>query len=204
MIEALYQYNPWWEGKFSLDRIIPRKKYLDLLRRNLQNDHIIFLTGLRRIGKTTLMKLIIRELIEEMGIPCDHILYVSLDDYVFKNNSILDILDEYRKLNRISVDDKVYLFLDEVIYKEDFHQQLKNIHDRQNTKIYASSSSKIKLQDKKAFLTGRANIYEVKPLDFDEYLYFKDINISKKDNKLMEAYFEDFLKVGGIPYLRIE
>ena len=200
MIDALYQYNPWWEGKFSLDRIIPRKKYLNLLRRNLQNDHIIFLTGLRRIGKTTLMKLIIREFIEEMGIPGDHILYVSLDDYVFKNNSILDILDEYRKLHRISVDDKVFLFLDEVIYKEDFHQQLKNIHDRQNAKIYASSSSSIKLKDRKAFLTGRAYIYEVKPLDFDEYLYFKNINITKKDNKLLEAYFEDFLKVGGIPY----
>ncbi len=200
MIDALYQYNPWWEGKFSLDRIIPRKKYLDLLRSNLQNDHIIFLTGLRRIGKTTLMKLIIRVLIEEMDIPGDHILYVSLDDYVFKNNSILDILDEYRKLHRISVDDKVYLFLDEVIYKEDYHQQLKNIHDRQNTKIYASSSLSMKLKDKKAFLTGRAYIYEVKPLDFEEYLYFKDINLTKKDYKLLEAYFEDFLKVGGIPY----
>ncbi len=200
MIDALYQYNPWWEGDFSLERIIPRKKYLDLLRQNLENDHIIFLTGLRRIGKTTLMKLIIKELIEEMGIPSDHILYVSLDDYVFKDNSILDVIDEYRKIHRIPVDDKVYLFLDEIIFKEDCHQQLKNIYDRQNAKVYATSSSSIKLKDKKAYLTGRSYIYEVTPLDFEEYLYFKDINISRKDNKLLEPYFDDFLKVGGIPY----
>lgn len=200
MIDALYQYNPWWEGDFSLERIIPRKKYLDLLRRNLENDHIIFLTGLRRIGKTTLMKLIIKELIEEMGIPSDHILYVSLDDYVFRDNSILDVIDEYRKIHRIPVDDKVYLFLDEIIFKEDCHQQLKNIYDRQNAKVYATSSSSIKLKDRKAYLTGRSYIYEVKPLDFEEYLYFKNINISRKDNKLLEPYFDDFLKVGGIPY----
>ena len=199
MIDVFYQYNPWWENKFTLENIIPRKKYIDLLLNNLQNNQIIFLTGLRRIGKTTLLKQIAYHLIE-MNTPEKKILYVSLDDYVFKNFTLLDILDEYRKLHRLSVDEKIYVLFDEVIYKENFHQQLKNIFDRQNVKIYATSSSSIKLKDKKAFLTGRSYIIEVSPLTFDEYLHFKKIKIFLKDKKLLEPYFIDYLKTGGIPY----
>lgn len=200
MIDALFQYNPWWEEEFHLDAIIPRVKYIELLKQRVENEQIIFLTGLRRVGKTTLMKLLIKELIENYEIEKTHVLYVSLDDYVFKDNSILKIIDEYRKAHRLSVDEKVYLFLDEVIYKEDFHQQLKTIFDRQNTKIFASSSSSIRLKDRKAFLTGRSYVIEVTPLDFNEFLYFKEINISMKDIKLLEPYFRDYLRTGGIPY----
>ena len=93
-------------------------------------------------------------LFQKNSVDRKKILYISLDDYIFKNNNILEILDEYRKIHRISVDEKIYLFFDEVIYQEDFHHQLKTIYDRQNTKIFATSSSSIKLKDKKAFLTG--------------------------------------------------
>lgn len=200
MLEALSQYNPWWSGAITLEGIIPREKYLQKLIKYLQNEQIIFLTGLRRVGKTTLMKLVIRELIENKGIKPEHILYVSLDDYVFKENTIFDILEEYRKLHRISVDEKIYLFFDEIIYQRDYHQQLKTLFDRQNTKIFASSSSSIKLKDKKAFLTGRSYSIEINPLDFHEYLYFKNIDIPLKDLKLTEPYFHDYLRSGGIPY----
>jgi len=199
MKDAIFQYNPWWEQEFILNDIIPRKKYMDILKFNLKNEQIIFLTGLRRIGKTTLLKLLTQELIKE-GIPAKNILYVSLDDYIFKKYTILDIIDEYRKIHKLTIEKKVYLFFDEVIYKEDFHQQLKNIFDRQNTKIFASSSSSIKLKDTKAFLTGRAYIIEVNPLTFEEYLEFKNIEILQRDRKLVEPYFIDFLQSGGIPY----
>jgi len=62
---------------------------------------------------------------EKYQVEKTHVLYVSLDDYVFRDNSILDIVDEYRKAHRLSVEEKVYLFLDEVIYKEDFHDYLR-------------------------------------------------------------------------------
>ncbi len=200
MRDALYQYNPWWEDEYQLDAIIPRTKYIELLKQRVESEQIIFLTGLRRVGKTTLMKLLIRELIEEYQVEKTHVLYVSLDDYVFRDNNILDIVDEYRKIHRLSVEEKVYLFLDEVIYKEDFHQQLKSLFDRQNTKIFASSSSSIRLKDRKAFLTGRSYIIEVGPLDFNEFLYFKGISVAKKDRKLLEPYFHDYMRTGGIPY----
>ena len=55
------------------------------------------------------------------------------------------------------------------------------------------------LRDKKASLTGRAITLEIKPLDLEEYLYFKDITLKKRDNQLYKSYFIEYCKDGGLP-----
>ena len=198
MKELLYQYNPWWEETFKNENVKPREKYLAELRKYLDLKQIIILTGLRRVGKTTLMKLIIEELIAKNVAP-DHILYVSLDDYLLHKKNILEIVNEFRKVHKIAIEEKIYLFLDEVTYKKDFHVQLKNIYDSQNTKLFAASSSASLLRDKKARLTGRAITFEIKPLDFEEYLFFKSITIKKRDQQLYKSHFLEYCKIGGLP-----
>jgi len=198
MEEILYQYNPWWEELVFNEEIIPRERYLDRLIKYLDNKQIISLTGLRRVGKTTLMKLIIKELIRR-GTSSKFILYISLDDYLFHQKSIIEIINEYRKLHKLKIEEKIYLFLDEVTYKDNFHIQLKNIYDSQNTKIFAASSSASMLRDKKASLTGRAITLEIKPLDLEEYLFFKGITVKKRDKQLYKSYFLDYIKDGGMP-----
>lgn len=198
MEEILYQYNPWWEDFVFSEEIIPRERYLGRLIKYLDNKQIISLTGLRRVGKTTLMKLIIKELIRK-GVPSKLILYISLDDYLFRQNSIIEIINEYRQLHKIKIEEKIFLFLDEVTYKKKFHIQLKNIYDSQNTKIFAASSSASMLRDKKASLTGRSITLEIKPLDLDEYLLFKGIILKKRDKQLYKSYFLDYIKDGGMP-----
>ncbi len=198
MDELLYQYNPWWEDEYLIDGIIKRANYFNKLKSNIDNQFIIFLTGLRRVGKTTLMKILIHHLINS-GIEPKNIIYISLDDYILRNNLLVEILTEYRKIHKLSLDKKIYAFFDEITYKEDYHQQLKNIYDSQNVKIFATSSSSSLLKDKKAFLTGRSITFEVKPLDFNEYLEFKNIKIKKSEEYLLETYFKDYLKDGGMP-----
>lgn len=198
MEDLLYQYNPWWEEAPINTSLKPREKYLSELRRYLDFKQIIILTGLRRVGKTTLLKLIIEELILK-GIPTDHILYVSLDDYVLHQRNIIEIVNEFRKVHKIKIEEKIYLFLDEVTYKKDFHIQLKNIYDSQHTKIFVASSSASMLRDKKASLTGRAITMEIKPLDLEEYLFFKGITIKKRDKQLYKSYFLEYCKDGGLP-----
>ena len=198
MEELLYQYNPWWEETSRNENVKLREKYLSELRSYFGFKQIVVLTGLRRVGKTTLMKLIIEELIAK-GVPAEHILYVSLDDYLLHKNNILEIVNEFRKIHKIKIEEKIYLFLDEVTYKEDFHLQLKNIYDSQNTKTFVASSSASMLRDKKASLTGRSIALEIKPLDLEEYLYFKGITIKKRDKQLYKSYFLDYCKDGGLP-----
>ncbi|MCK4401220.1 ATP-binding protein [bacterium] len=198
MEELLYQYNPWWEEDYNLTGVQEREYYLKQLRLHIENKSILFLTGLRRVGKTTLIKLLIKELIDKK-VDVKKILYVSLDDYILRKNNIIEIVEEYRKILKIGQKEKVYLFFDEVTYKNSYQQQLKNLYDHNNVKIIATSSSSSLLKDKKAYLTGRAIIIEVKPLDFEEYLSFKGISVKRKENYLLESYFKDYIREGGMP-----
>ncbi len=199
METTFYRYNPWWSDSISLTDIIPRKKIISGLKSDLETKDILFLTGLRRIGKTTLMKLLIEYLIREKGIPHRNIFYITLDDYQLKGLTILDIVEEYRKIQKLPFREKIYIFLDEITAKDDFEIQLKNIYDSGYVKVIASSSSATLLKSKKPFLTGRNKLIEILPLDFEEYLEFKNITILPEDKLLKQKYFEEYLSIGGIP-----
>ena len=178
---------------------LERKHIFGNLKNTLETRQVVILTGLRRVGKTTLMKQLINHLIGDQGIDPKLVFYVSLDDYLLTGSTIIEIIEEYRKINRVSFSEKVYLFLDEVTHQKDFELQLKNIYDQQNAKVYVSSSSASILKSKKSFLTGRNVVMEVLPLDFEEYLNFKGIKTKKSDKQLLEKYFEDFMQTGGMP-----
>jgi len=193
----LYEYNPWWEEEYKIDyRSRPAiEKQLEKL---LTTKDIVLLTGLRRVGKTTLLKALIVSLIDK-GFQANRILYISVDDYLLKDKSINDVISAYRKLHKIKLDEKIIIFLDEITYQKHYRIQLKNLYDKQKVKIFASSSSRSLLRDRKGYLTGRNRIIEVPPLDFNEYLSFKGLNIKKKDFVVREANFEEYLQTGGMP-----
>jgi predicted AAA+ superfamily ATPase len=199
MENILHRYNPWWEKGFRDVSFLERGKIFESIVKQLNNRQVLFITGLRRVGKTTLLKMLIQNLIQEHNINPKFIFYISLDDYVLINKSIIDIVEEYRKIHKLSFDEHVYLFFDEVAYKDDYELQLKNLYDNHNVKIFASSSSASLLKSKKPYLTGRSYIFELLPLDFNEYLIFKNIKISRADMHLIPGYFEEFLQTGGIP-----
>jgi len=199
MEELFYRYNPWWENEFRLSGVVERLIPLQRLERSLNKKEVVFITGLRRVGKSTLMKLLIKKMIEANSVKPEHIFYISLDDYRLTRKSILEIVEEYRRVHSLSFRQKVYLFFDEVTYHKDYEQQLKNLFDSQNVKIFASSSSASILKSKKPFLTGRNVLIEVLPLNFREYLQFKNITVSKSDQHLLDKHFEQYLETGGIP-----
>lgn len=209
--QLFYRYNPWWEERYSPNYIdlFPRLTLLTLLKENLNSSQIVFVTGLRRVGKTSLFTMFINYITHpvksnDIDIPVKNVFYISLDDYLISKQSIIELIEEYRKIHKLPFEEKIYLFLDEVTYKKDFEIQLKNIHDLHNAKIYACSSSASLLKSKKAYLIGRTKVIEIPPLSFEEYLTFKDIHIEKKDHHLMERYFEDYLFIGGIPHYVIK
>lgn len=199
MEELFYRYNPWWGTNYNLNELLERKQITNFLMKKIDNKDIVFLTGLRRVGKTSIFKLLIKNLLEDKGIHPEKIFYISLDDYLLFKNSIIEILEEYRRIHRIPFSEKIYLFLDEITYKADYEIQLKNIYDLSNVKIFTSSSSASILRSKKPYLTGRYSLTELLPLDFYEYLNFKNIKIAKSDSRLILEHFKDYMKTGGIP-----
>jgi len=198
MEQLFFRFNPWWEEEISYT-FVERKTYLLQMEQSMKRKDIAILTGLRRIGKTTLMKLFIEKLIKNHDIEPKRIFYISLDTYGLEHYSIMEIIDEYRKIHKLSFSEEIYLFLDEITYKENFQQELKNLYDLGNVKIYASSSASSILKDKKAHLTGREKIIEILPLTFEEYLIFKEIKLRKSNSHLLDRYFEDYMQTGGIP-----
>ncbi len=194
----LYKQNPQWEGK-ALEKGIEREVYLEKVLDNLKSKEIIFLIGLRRIGKTTILKQTIGKLIDKKIKPTE-IFFLSLDSFNLMEYSIHQLVEEYRKIQKKSVSDFFYLFLDEVTSRENFEQELKSLYDNDNIKIICSSSIATLMRDKRAYLTGRTKTIEVMPLTFQEFLQFKEAKIGKADKAKLESYFTDYLKIGGIPY----
>lgn len=196
MEEMLQRFNPWWGGKFEFPGIA-REEYLNDLLALKDTKDIVLITGLRRVGKTTLMRQLIFQLLE-IG-EGRRIFYVSLDNIALKERSILEIVDIYRRINELKHDDFVYLFLDEVHFKEDYELQLKNLYDAGNAKVYASGSSSLDIIMKSPYLTGRQRIIRMFPLSFKEYMRFVGKEISHADMHLYPALAEDYLKMGGMP-----
>ncbi len=194
--EALALMNPWWEGR-TFDTGIEREKYLQQLQPLLQAKGIIFLTGLRRVGKTTLLKQLIKGLLETVNSP--FILYLTLDFIAFKGKTIHDLVQEFRQMHGHKIDQPIYLFLDEVTYIPSYEQELKNFYDLEQVKIIASSSSASLLKSKNSFLVGRSRFFEIVPLDFEEYLQFKKIVVGKAERYLLPKYFDEYLQMGGLP-----
>jgi predicted AAA+ superfamily ATPase len=199
MESLFYRNNPWWEKGYLFDELVPRDTVTKKVISQFDNDLVVFLTGLRRIGKTSLMKLIIKFLINDKLINPLNIFYISMDEYHLMKFSIDEIVDEFRKIAKLKFNEKVYLFFDEITFKENYDQQLKNLVDNQNVKIVASSSSASLLKKRKAFLTGRNVLFEILPLDFEEFQHFRKIVVSKSDAHLNQNHFETFMQTGGIP-----
>jgi len=198
--ELLYKSNPWWEAEMTaMTTVIEREKYLKILGEALDNKDIVFLTGLRRVGKTSIMKGFIARLIQQKNINPQYICYISLDLIALDDTEISQIVDEYRQIWRLESKQKIYLFFDEVTHKNNYQRALKNLYDLDNVKIYASSSSASLLRDNNAFLTGRQRVLEIMPLDFNEYLQFRKIHIKQADFHLKLSYFEDYMQDGGMP-----
>lgn len=197
MKEIIIRQNPWWYKKFEENSII-RKKYLDQLISKLNEKEITIITGLRRVGKTTLLHQLINYLIQN-DIESKKILFLTLDDINFSNKTIFEIIETYREINGIGFDEPFYLILDEITYLDNFEQQLKNLYDSYNIKVYVSSSIASDLNDKKAFLTGRIETIQIMPLSYEEFLKFKNLKIEKFDTTLNKKYFEEYLIKGGIP-----
>jgi len=191
----LLKYNRHWEKGFRYP--FPKKRRIfSKLVSLLPKKQIIEITGLRRVGKTTLFFQLINHLLDK-GIDPFSILYFTFDEEKPSLDSLFQ--DFSRQTGKNFKKEKIFVFLDEVQKLPDFQNKVKIYYDLYpNLKFFLSGSSSLFLKKKKQeSLAGRVFSFVLPPLDFEEYLFFKNRKeILKKPllfKEEIEKEFETFL-----------
>lgn len=200
--EALVEMNPWWKGEFKLD-FKEREVYKEILR-FIPLKQMLAFTGLRRAGKTTLMLKIAQDAILQ-GIGPKRVIYFSFDE--FAQGSIREVLKQYERVCEMDLrQGKYLLLLDELQKVNNWENQLKAIYDsfRANVKIIISGSESLFVRKKsKETLAGRLFEFRVEPLNFREFLAFKNASLKPVQVHEKELYnmLNEFALTGGFPEL---
>ena len=178
------------------DHVYPREKYLQRIRPFYNSDIIKVITGIRRCGKSFLMRAIINELLLS-GIDPAQIIYVPLDRRGFKHISTPEQLEE-KIDSMIEREDFNYLIIDEVQNVKGF-ESVVHAYQEEGYSVFLTGSNSYLLSDEiTTKLTGRYLSFETFPLDFDEYLKMKEF-FHQSISADMRIEFDEFILNGGFP-----
>lgn len=187
------KYNLHWREDFTYGYEIKRDLFGELIK-HLNARQTIGIIGLRRTGKTVMLKQVIDLLINE-GVARDKILYFSFDDEVA---SLEEVINEFQ--SRIGTDiigaGKLYVFLDEIQKLESWQDQVKYYYDTYpEMKFFVSGSSSLFLKTKaEESLAGRIFLYHLPVLSFTEFLRLKGENdLIKRPDMFKENLKEQML-----------
>jgi len=185
--------------------IIERDLYLKI-KPYLKSPEAIIVTGMRRVGKTTLLRYIFE------SIDSDNKLMLDLENPIVQKYFEEEDYERI-KLNLeivgVNFSKKAYVFLDEIQYVKTLPNIVKYLHDHYEVKFFLTGSSSFYL--KKIFtesLAGRKYIFELYPFSFTEFLKLKNkkMTVPKKDVRISEnivnsfsTLYEEYLLFGGFP-----
>ena len=176
--------------------VYPREKYLNKIRPFYDSDIIKIITGIRRCGKSFILRSIMNEFLER-GIEEKQIIYIPLDRRGYKNIKTPEEL-ELKIESMLGKEDKYYLFIDEVQNVFGF-ESVVHAYAEEGYSIFITGSNSYLLSDEiSTKLTGRYLNFETFTLDFSEYLDMK--SFFKKDiNQDLYLEFEEYVVNGGFP-----
>lgn len=183
-------------GKIMFNNVYPREKYLKKIRSFYDSDIIKVITGIRRCGKSFILKAIMNELIDR-GIPKTQIIYIPLDRRGYKNIKTSEEL-ETKIESMLGDDENYYLFIDEVQNVFGFESVI-HAYAEEGYSIFLTGSNSYLLSDEiSTKLTGRYLNFETFTLDFSEYLEMKRF-FKKKIDQDIYVEFEEYILNGGFP-----
>ena len=176
--------------------VYPREKYLNRIRPFYHSDIIKVITGIRRCGKSFVLRAIMNELTDS-GIDTDSILYLPLDRRGFKYIKTPEQLEEKIE-SMLGKKNFYYLFIDEVQNVEGF-ESVVQAYAEEGFSLFLTGSNSYLLSDEiSTKLTGRYLNFEIYPLDFKEYLEMKAFfHLTIDEN--MENEFDEYMLNGGFP-----
>lgn len=189
----IYEYNPQLTGKKIELPSFKRELYSKLLKW-FGKKQIIGVTGLRRVGKTTLLKQLMQK-------AQDSVFFSFDEEEIQTKEALVYIIDFF--LNNLKTK---HIFLDEIHYVKDWEGVLKRYYDTKNVKFFVSGSESLDITKAKESLAGRIITFKLDVLSFREFLELKGkkitdttYNLLLPEKEFFEFEFLDYLYKGAFP-----
>lgn len=180
--------------------MIDRPLYMDKIMAYTDTPFVKILTGVRRCGKSTILKMIIERLKAERHIPDERIISCRYDSMEYVDLTAKDMYDQLK--SRLSTEGKTYLFLDEVQEIEGWERVVNSLASDFDVDLYVTgSNSRMMSSEIATYLTGRYISFRIFTLSFGEYLMFKRQYAPVSDAKTELA---NYVRLGGFPATHLQ
>lgn len=190
-----------------------RDLYLNKLIGFQDTEPVKIITGIRRCGKSSLLKLMVAHLLDT-GITPEQIVELNLESFVFKNMSAEELY--YYVKERILPDRRMYLFFDEIQRVPSWEDTINSFRVDFDCDIYITGSNAYLLSSEYAtYLSGRCVEIKMLPLSFGEFVEFHNFEIKTSKSALggtrayaydqsgeryeLREVFDAYMRFGGMP-----
>lgn len=175
--------------------MINRPLYMDKIMTYVDTPFVKVLTGIRRSGKSTIMKMIMDKLENERHIPKENIISMRFDSMEYEDMTAKQMFETIKA--GLSAQGRTYLFLDEVQEISGWEKVVNSFLGEYDVDIYVTgSNSRMMSSEIATYLTGRYVSLQVYPLSFEEYLAFRR-EVTELKNPHQEL--ADYVRLGGFP-----
>lgn len=180
--------------------VIYRPMYVDKIMTYVDTPFIKILTGVRRCGKSTILKMIMEKLHNEKRIPQEQIVSYRFDSMEYEDMTAKQMYEELK--SKLSENGRTYLFLDEIQEIDNWEKVVNSLASDYDVDIYITgSNSRMMSSEISTYLTGRYVTFPIYTLSFREYLDFKSRYTSLDDNKTELA---NYIRLGGFPATQLQ
>ena len=180
--------------------MIYRPIYVDKIMAYVDAPFVKILTGVRRCGKSTILKMIREKLKTERKVQEERIISCRYDSMEYEDMTAKQMYSQLKE--RLSPDGRTYLFLDEVQEINGWERVVNSIASDFDVDLYITgSNSRMMSSEISTYLTGRYISFRIFTLSFREYLMFKEAYAAVGDFKTELA---DYIRLGGFPAAHLQ
>ena len=180
--------------------MIDRPLYVEKIMAYVDTPFVKILTGVRRCGKSTILKMIMEKLRDERGVSEEQIVSYRFDSMEYEDMTAKEMYQELK--SRLSPDKKTYLFLDEMQEIKGWEKVVNSLASDYDVDLYVTgSNSRMMSSEISTYLTGRYVAFRIYTLSFGEYLTFKRQYAEVED---IHKELANYIRLGGFPATHLQ
>ncbi len=179
---------------------IDRPMYVDKIMAYVDAPFIKILTGIRRCGKSTMLKIIMDRLHYQKNVPKERIVSFRFDSMLYEDMTAKQMYEELK--SKLSENGKTYFFLDEIQEVNGWERVVNSLASDYDVDIYITgSNSRMMSSEISTYLTGRYISFRIYTLSFEEYLTFKGQHTPVENPR---AELANYIRLGGFPAVHLQ